>query len=336
LERFMDVTGDEQAAASLGVAREGNMYDITYDGGGPRRVSTGQSVVRIVGNAHDGHTLEKLRIARAARTRPAMDDKVVASWHALAVSAFARCGVLLEDAEQVARAEKGGVFMLEHMKHAHVWRGGSASGEADLDDTAYSAMAFWDLFEATGKEIYLAASLKYTDYAHQEFAAGDGGYYMVGSRDDIIARPRAREDNPLPNAAAVLGMVELRLAMALGQPGRRERAGEIADHLLGALGGAGYHSGQAMSLYREVRSDPVEVVYSFPRNEDNKLAWLKAGYCRRWGVVRIPLGASLVDQSLSRGRFPAETSSAFICHGGQCHAPSYSPAETARVLGQSH
>ncbi|MDH5638372.1 MAG: DUF255 domain-containing protein, partial [Nitrospinota bacterium] len=137
LDQFMEVIGDDEKAYGLGVTAEGNMYDIVYTGGSPQQVSTGQSVIRLMDGVDHGDALERLLMARAARVRPPLDDKVVASWHALAVSAFARCGILLGDKDQVVKAEEGAAFILEHMKYGHVWRGEKASGEADLDDTSY-------------------------------------------------------------------------------------------------------------------------------------------------------------------------------------------------------
>ena len=330
--QFMEVVGDKELAGALGITEEGNMYDIAFEGGGPRRVYTGQSVIRRLDGGDHADALAKLHMARGARPRPTLDDKVVASWHALAVSAFARCGVLLGDEGQVARGEEGAAFILEHMKYAHVWRDGKSTGEADLDDTAYAAMAFWDLFEATGKEKYLAACVEYADYAHKTFAADDGGYFIVGPRDDIIARPRARDDNPLPNGAAVLGMVDRRLAVALNQQRRKDRALGIANHLLGVLGGAGYHSGQAMSLNCEVDSATAQVVYSFAKNEGNRLDWLQAGYGRRWGVVRIPLGASSLDSGLRDGIDIHEVTRAYVCVDGACLPPVMTPGELKEQL----
>src|SRR5690606_37928837 len=46
----------------------------------------------------------RLLAARAARTRPARDDKVVASWNGMAITALAEAGVLLDEPDFTAAA----------------------------------------------------------------------------------------------------------------------------------------------------------------------------------------------------------------------------------------
>jgi uncharacterized protein YyaL (SSP411 family) len=248
------------------------------------------------------------------------------------VSAFARAGIWFDDPKLVARAEKGARFTLDRLKRAHVWRGGNLGGEATLNDLAFAAMAFWDLFEATGKEEYLNAAKRYVDSAKESLAAGDGGYYLVKKTDDLIARPRVTEDNPLPSSAAVLARVDWRLAAALGKKERAAEAAKTARHLLGMLGGANLFSGEAMNLYKETSVKQVEVVYAFKPGEINKMKWLSRGAARQWGVVRIPLGAGSVNPILVEGRHPASETTAYVCLENICLAPSKSPDEVKSRL----
>jgi len=332
LDEFMEITKDKMAADALGVTADGNMFDLEVVDGAARKKSTGKSVIHLKQDGDYEAVFKKLLTERNKRKRPMLDDKVVASWHSMAVSAFARGGILLDDPEQIDRAGQAAQFTLKHLKFAHSWREGEASGDANLEDAAYAALAFWDLFEATGKEEYLAAARQYSDYANDNFSAGDGGYFIVGRRDDLIARPRAGDDNPTPNPAAILGLVDLNLSVALREPARKKRAQATADHLMGALGGAGYHSGQAMSLFRESYAEQSEIVYSFAEGEPNRLSWLRAGHVRCWGVVRIPIGAPSLHPSLAEGRRPASVSAAHVCKEDRCLEPSFAHGEIAKRL----
>jgi len=334
LEEVKKIAGDPAFVRDYGVTAGGNMFDIVVTESGAAKKPTGQSVLRRLSENRHDKALAKLFIERHKRQRPALDDKVVASWHALAVSAFAKAGVWFDNPEFLARARVGADFIEQKLGYRHMWRGGRASGEANLDDVSFAAVAFWDLFEATGEEKYLAAARRYADHAIKHFSAGDGSYYLVKARDDLIARPRVDSDNPLPSSAAALARVNRRLGVALDEPWRVKAARKTAANILGSMEGASLFTGEAMSLLRETTATQVEVVYAFAPGEKNRAAWLRGGATSQWGVVRIPLGASIIAPALAEGRFPSERTMAYVCLENVCLAPSMTPEQIGARLDE--
>jgi len=334
LKEVESILNDPSFVKDYGLTSEGNVYDIVVTASGAQKKPTGANTLRRASADRHDKDLEKLFKAREKRERPALDDKVIASWHALAVSAFARAGMWLNDPKLVEQAEKGARFTLDRLKGAHVWRRGKVSGHANLNDVAFSAMAFWDLFEATGKDEYLKAAKDYVDRAKKNFSAGDGGYFLVEKKDDLIARPRVVGDNPVPNSAAVLARVDWRLSAVLGEPKRADDAVKTASHVMGLGGGVNLFTGEAMSLYKETLRKPVELVYAFSPDEKSRMKWLNRGSTRQWGVVRIPLGAESIYPTLIEGRYPAKDTRAYVCLDTVCLAPSESPDEIGVRLEQ--
>jgi len=332
LEQVNTITGDTGFAGDYGVTEPGNIVETVVTDHGMEQARTGQNTLRLIGDDRHQESLRKLFAHRSKRTRPPLDDKVVSAWHAMAVSAFARAGVWLNEPEMIKRAEKGARFTLKKLGYSHTWRSGESSGEATLNDLAFSAMAFWDLFEATGKNEYLQSASRYVDHARKHYSAGDGGYYLVRRKQFLIARPRVTGDNPIPSSAAVLARVDLRLSTAMGDPSRAADAVKTAAHLIGVLGGASLFSGEPMILHRETSADRVEVVYAFARNESDTNRWLASGVARRWGVVRVPLGASGLDRALGQGRYPAEKTTAYVCMDNRCLSPSTTPEDISAKL----
>jgi hypothetical protein len=334
LKEVESIINDPSFVKDYGLSAEGNVHDIVVTSAGARKVPTGNNTLMLASTNRHSDSLKKLFNERAKRERPPLDDKVIASWHALSVSAFAKAGMWLDDPKLVAQAETSARFILDKLKGAHVWRQGKTNGEATLNDIAFSAMAFWDLFEATGKDEYLDAAKEYVDRAKSQFAAGDGGYFLVEGKDDLIARPRVVEDNPLPSSSAVLARVDWRLSAVLGEPQRADDASKTANHLLGMGGGVNLFSGEAMSLYNETFRKPVELVYAFGSGEKKRMQWLNSGSTRQWGVVKIPLGAKSIDPILIEGRYPAKQTTAYVCVDTVCLAPSMSPDEVGGRLEQ--
>ncbi len=334
LEDIKKITGDDGLTNDYQVTREGNVNDTVFTASGPVNEPTGGNTLRLVSKNRHEDSLAKLFAHRnETRNRPPLDDKVVASWHGLTVSAFARASVLLDDPEFLERAESGADFILDKLQFSHVWRGGKSTGAATLNDLAFSAMSFWDLFEATGSEKYLLAAKKYVDKAKRDFSAGDGGYFLVAKDvGDLIARPRVIADNPLPSSAGTVARVDWRLSVVLEEPERAESSRKTANHLIGALNGANLFSGEAMNLYRETNEPRIEAVYAWEPDEKKKAEWLRASVGRRWGLLRIPLGAVSVSELLTEGRYPAEKTAVYVCLDNICLTPSMSPEEVVTRL----
>jgi hypothetical protein len=334
-EEALSVTGRPEFLSSHAMTEGGNVINVVFGPNGlPGILAAGKNIIRRSGPELDPGSLAALHDARNGRAPSLAGEKVIAAWQGMAISAFLRGAVAFDDREYLAMAARGGEFALQRLGKAHYLLGGQPLGRANLEDGAYLAMAFWDLFEATGAGKWLKACRDMVDYSKQNFATGDGGYYLASPLEGLIARPRNFEDQPYPSAAALLARVDLRLSAALGQTHREADSVKTAVNLIWSLKGGGMLGGEAMSLHREVFSDPMEVIYSLRKDEENGLGWLAAGYQRRWGMIRIPLGAEGMNPALSFGRAPNDTSRVFVCYGGSCEAPANSPEELAEMIGR--
>jgi uncharacterized protein len=98
---------------------------------------------------------QALLAARSRRPRPHRDDKVIAAWNGLMISAFARGARVLDDPALAGRAVGAGTFAWEHLMGAESgvlhrrWRDGEAGFAGQLDDHAALALGFLDLYGAT-------------------------------------------------------------------------------------------------------------------------------------------------------------------------------------------
>ncbi|MDH5677855.1 MAG: DUF255 domain-containing protein [Nitrospinota bacterium] len=331
-EEAQKIVSDPQALANYGITEKGNILVIDMMSGTPKISYTKKSIPRRQGDLLYSSDLEKLRQARETRTEVRIDQKVIAAWQGMAISAFAKGSVLLDNPRYLEVALREADFALSKIGQAHYIRNGLAQGRGNLEDGAFLAMGFWDLFEATGEEKWLGACRDAVDATKKKFATGDGGYYMVEDSEFLIARPRNYEDQPYTSAAALLGRVDWRLSFALGEPERATDSANTALNLMLSLNGGGMLGGEAMSLHREVFSPTVEILYSFAEGEKEKTRWIKSGHSRKWGIVRIPLGAASLNRVLSFGRKPVEFSRAFVCHNRSCEPPVDSPEDLETLL----
>src|ERR1019366_8256139 len=100
---------------------------------------------------------QKLAEVRRTRVPPLRDDKIIAAWNGLAISAFAVAGRILGEPRYVAAAERAADFVRVRLRApqtgglARTFRDGVLGAPGFLDDYAFVAAGLIDLFESTGK-----------------------------------------------------------------------------------------------------------------------------------------------------------------------------------------
>jgi uncharacterized protein YyaL (SSP411 family) len=159
----------------------------------------------------------ELHRARAGRPPPLEDDKVLADWNGLAISAFARGGRVLREPRYVEAASRAADFLLREMvvdgSLARAWRRGRRGGEAVLDDYAFVIAGLLDLYEAGFEIRWLEAAIALQRRMNERFAdAAHGGYYLTAADSDpLLFRDKPIYDGAVPSGNSVAVMNLLRL-----------------------------------------------------------------------------------------------------------------------------
>jgi uncharacterized protein len=165
----------------------------------------------------------RLREVRDSRPQPGLDDKVLASWNGLALAALAEGARRLEREDWLRAARGVGDFLLgplsnENGRLCRSWREGKVSGEGFLDDYANVAHGLLELHVATGELRWLHEARRLALVAVELF--GDprhGGFFLapIGG-EELVARTKDLDDNPIPSGNSMLAHVLLRLARIWG------------------------------------------------------------------------------------------------------------------------
>jgi uncharacterized protein YyaL (SSP411 family) len=95
----------------------------------------------------------RLYEVRARRVPPLRDEKILAAWNGLMISALAVAGRILDAPRYVAAAARAADFVLTHLRGAdgglrRSFKDGQARQAAFLDDHAFLAAGLIDLYEA--------------------------------------------------------------------------------------------------------------------------------------------------------------------------------------------
>jgi uncharacterized protein len=161
-----------------------------------------------------------LKAHRDRRKQPLLDTKVLTSWNALMIRAFAVTGQALNEPRYLAAAEAGARFLLSnHWKGETLIRtsrpdvGDALPIAGFLDDYAFTVQALLAVSQATHAGSFELWARKLCEQMKAKFLDAElGGFYSTpADASDLIVRQKSATDSPLPsgNAVAALALLEL-------------------------------------------------------------------------------------------------------------------------------
>jgi hypothetical protein len=170
--------------------------------------------------------------ARGRRVRPGLDDKVLTSWNALMITAFATAAQVFDRPDHAVRAAKTADFLLTRMRTAdgkllRTWsRGAQPKLNAYLEDYAYLVEALVTLYEATFEPRWLREAVAVSEKMLEQFwDPQSGGFFYTGrDHEPMIARGKDPHDNATPAANSVAVTALLRLVELTGRSDLRDKA----------------------------------------------------------------------------------------------------------------
>ncbi len=285
---------------------------------------------------------ETLFEARQSRPRPHRDDKVIAAWNGLMISAFARAGVVTGHAKWVRVAVGAANFVW-----GELWDGENLyrhfkDGRADVrgfaDDYAALARACLDLYDATFDTVWLERAETLADRMNSLFWDDAGGGYWNAPLDpQIPIRFKEDYDGAEPAASSLALEVGARLFHGLGRDDWRSRSERTAQAFATRL-----HSiPSAMPLLLRgqmlLERAPQHVVIVGERAaSDELLAAAREGFAQSRFVVLLDNAsrawwekrAEWLREMKAIGGKPT----AFVCQNFACQAPTTDAGEVRRAL----
>jgi len=315
----------------------------------------GRSVLQRRRDPEDAERFDRIRgvllTARAGRTRPARDDKVVAAWNGLAIGALAEAGVLLDRPDLLAAARQAADLVVSiHLvqparatplvgrsRLLRTSRDGTAGPSAGLlEDYACLAAGLLRLSGLTGEARWATVAGELLDTVLVAFADGNGGFYdTADDGEQLIFRPADPTDNATPSGTFAAADALVSYAALTGDERYRTAALDALKVLLPIAEKYPRACGMGLAVAEALLSGPTEIAIvgpdDDPRTGDLLRAALHAAppgavFARGpgSGVAAVPL---LADRPLVSGG-PA----AYVCHGFTCQAPVTTPEALREAL----
>lgn len=283
-----------------------------------------------------------LLAARAERERPGWDDKVLADWNGMMISALAEAGFVFGEPAWIAAAERAFRAVTAHESDghlAHSWRRGRVSAKGLLEDYALMASGALKLYEITGNGDYLSAAERWVAVLDGHFwDEGAGGYYQRPEEgEQLVVRAKSAADHAVPSGnGAMVGVLE-RLALATGDGDYDERAETLVATFSGGVERS-FFSLATLLNGAEFALGATEIVIVGERGSPDTEALLDivrgAAIPDRWLTVVVP-GDAVPEghPAEGKGRIGGHAT-AYVCRARICSAPATSPEELEAALLQ--
>jgi uncharacterized protein YyaL (SSP411 family) len=322
LEELVEVAG-EDAARYFGATQAGNFGDANI----------------LVRAARDTPELAewkaKLLERREQRVRPALDDKRLTSWNALAIAALADAGAVLGRDDFLDAARTTATFLLETMRDdqgrlLRTFNRGQARLNAYLEDHGYLLEALLVLYEATFEERWFVAARELADETIFRFGDPErGGFFSTAhDHEQLLTKRKEMEDTPIPAGQSAMAFGLLRLAALTGEHAYTAQAETVFRPL-----------GPPLVRFPTVLGHLLQVV-AFHRSTVREVAIVGDDPAPLLEVVRarhrphvVLAGGASEAVPLLEGRTPVNgKAAAYVCEGFQCQAPVTEPEELAALL----
>ncbi len=190
---------------------------------------------------------------RLNRTQLHKDDKILTSWNALMITAYATAARVFQKEEYADVAAQATEFintrLTDEAGRLYVrFREGNAAHYGLIDDYAFYCMALCSLYEVTFEIKYIKRALRLAEDMLELFWDDKyGGFFLNASDSEtLIYRPKEVYDGAIPSGNSVAGYVLMRLAHLTTNPKMMEYARKQLRFLAGQV--KDYPAGHSFSL----------------------------------------------------------------------------------------
>jgi uncharacterized protein YyaL (SSP411 family) len=266
----------------------------------------------------------RLLEARNRRPQPSRDDKVVASWNGLAVTALAEHALLTGSVTSSDLAVAlASVLADRHVvdgRLRRVSRDGVVGEPAGvLEDYGAVAEAFCAVHQLTGEGRWLTSAQALLDVALAHFATGEGGFYDTSDdAEQLVARPADPTDNATPSGVSALCAALITYTALSGEVSYREAADQALATVGPLIAGHPRFAGWSAAAAEAALSGPYEIAIAGSSPDLSAAAYRYA-----------PPGAVVVVGEPDRPGVPLladrplidDAPAAYVCRGFVCDRP---------------
>jgi len=278
---------------------------------------------------------EKLLKVRSKRIPPGLDDKVLTSWNALMITAFAKGYRVTGDAKYLSAAKNCVSFietkLLDDAKLLRTYKNNIAKIDGYLEDYSYFANALLDLFEIEPESKYLNLAVKLGHHLVDHFWDSENSSFFMTSDDHekLIIRPKSNYDLSLPSGNSVSCFVMLRLFHLTHEEKFLKIATQIMESQAQIAAENPFGFGYLLNTIYTYLQNPTEI--TIVNSENSEICnFLYSKFLPESIMVTINNKSQLENLSkfsFFAGKSFSDKTSVFICRNFTCSLPLESISE---------
>ncbi|MFQ5929312.1 MAG: thioredoxin domain-containing protein [Acidobacteriota bacterium] len=183
----------------------------------------------------------KLLKAREERIKPGLDDKCLAAWNGMMLTAFAEAAFALNDGTFLKTTLGNAEFLTSKMlvegRLVRSWKQGKAQLNAYLEDYALVIEGLLATYQACGDVRWLEHARRLIQLQFDLFQDEQNGdfYFTSSDHESLLVRQKEYMDNATPSGNSVSCLNLLRLALLFGKKDYRDQAERMLRQASGVL-----------------------------------------------------------------------------------------------------
>ncbi len=268
---------------------------------------------------------------RSERPKPGLDDKVLCSWNALLISGLCEASRSFSNDEYAQLAELCAQFLWEKLQEdaclKHSYKNGIAKVDGHLDDYAYLAAAYIDLYQLTFNEAHLEKAVMLTEKAIELFREPNSPYFYFTSKQDssLLLRKQEIKDNVIPSGNSTMAKNLFLLGRLYDRKDFQEGSSEMLRNIAPMIDyGQNFSNWGMLGLWE--MGPFYEVAITGPNAKK-----LRAEMDLHYLPQSLFLGGSSGSLPLLEGKFLGEDN-IFVCQNKVCQFPVNNADEALELL----
>ena len=284
---------------------------------------------------------KKLLDVRSKRISPGLDDKILTSWNALMITAFAKGYRVTGDVNYLNAAKNCITFIEKNLlvdgKLLRTYKNGTAKIDGYLEDYSYFVNALLDVFEIYPDSKYLNLASQLGHHLADHFWDEENHTFFMtsDSHETLIIRPKSNYDLSLPSGNSVSCFIMLRLFHLTQEHKFLEISTKIMESQAQMAAENPFGFGFLLNVIYMYLQKPLEITIL---NDANKEVtnFLKKSFLPESILVSIHNSNQLEALSnypfFAGKNFDSNTTNVFVCRDFTCSLPLQTIEDVKKVL----
>lgn len=275
---------------------------------------------------------------RDKRTKPGLDNKIIASWNGLMCKALTEAYLIFDDEKFKTLAISNANFLLTryYKKNGKLLRVVNKNTVVNgfLEDYAFVIDAFINIYTITGNEDWLYKAKELADYTLNYFYDGKQNTYFFtdSNHEKLIVRKAEWSDNVIPSSNSQMAINLYKLSVYFNETKYREISNNLLKSVIKEIEnyGSGYSNWAILLLQNLTPQTEVAIVGK------NVNEIIKKLYKQSPPNVIFALSSEKSDLPMLINRYVENETLIYVCKNYSCLAPTKSVEEALKQIEEKN